>query len=352
MRIFILFLLSVLTVEAQIPTAPGGVTLMTGTQAQQIEGQKVFHSGGNQGPSLVGWSQSGASAGVIVQDANFDNPAFVIQRSGTDGDALNPVNPSPAVLILAGKETAWNQPVMKVGGCLALSGDNYLIYWGNGALSIPGGIYDNTGSTLGRPSFDPVHRQGIGEDGSMRFSYAGGTFTVPSVIVTGTLTLGSGITIIGQIQAANISGLAAVATSGAYGDLTGKPTIPTNTNQLTNGAGFITQSGSCASSGSAGIAGSLAAVPTKVISANYTLAASDNGCMLRVTAGVTITLPSLPVGFNVGVVQEGASQVTFAASGTALHQRQSYTKTAGQYAVVTLIVNDTNSYILGGDASN
>lgn len=30
--------------------------------------------------------------------------------------------------------------------------------------------------------------------------------------------------------------------SGNYNDLTNKPTIPTNTNQLTNGAGFITSS--------------------------------------------------------------------------------------------------------------
>lgn len=36
---------------------------------------------------------------------------------------------------------------------------------------------------------------------------------------------------------------ATVATSGLYADLTNKPTIPTNTNQLTNGSGFITASG-------------------------------------------------------------------------------------------------------------
>ena len=35
---------------------------------------------------------------------------------------------------------------------------------------------------------------------------------------------------------------AAVATSGSYTDLSNKPTIPTNTNQLTNGAGYITSS--------------------------------------------------------------------------------------------------------------
>lgn len=40
--------------------------------------------------------------------------------------------------------------------------------------------------------------------------------------------------------ASMITGLATVATSGSYNDLSNKPTIPTNTNQLTNGAGFIT----------------------------------------------------------------------------------------------------------------
>lgn len=42
-------------------------------------------------------------------------------------------------------------------------------------------------------------------------------------------------------QGANtITGLAAVATSGAYGDLSGTPNIPTNNSQLSNGAGYTT----------------------------------------------------------------------------------------------------------------
>ena len=42
---------------------------------------------------------------------------------------------------------------------------------------------------------------------------------------------------------ADIDNLAAVATSGAYSDLTGTPTAITNNNQLTNGAGYTTNAG-------------------------------------------------------------------------------------------------------------
>lgn len=41
---------------------------------------------------------------------------------------------------------------------------------------------------------------------------------------------------------ANASDLAAVATSGSYTDLLNKPTIPTNTSDLNNNSGFITNS--------------------------------------------------------------------------------------------------------------
>ena len=45
---------------------------------------------------------------------------------------------------------------------------------------------------------------------------------------------------------------ATVATSGSYADLTNQPTIPTNTNQLTNGAGYITTTGIASQTGNSG----------------------------------------------------------------------------------------------------
>lgn len=52
------------------------------------------------------------------------------------------------------------------------------------------------------------------------------------------LTAGSNIDITNNVV--SVTGLAAVATSGAYSDLTGTPTIPTKTSDLTNDSGFIT----------------------------------------------------------------------------------------------------------------
>ena len=51
-----------------------------------------------------------------------------------------------------------------------------------------------------------------------------------------------GLTGTQKTNAATNLGLNTVATSGAYSDLSGTPTIPSNNNQLSNGAGFITDS--------------------------------------------------------------------------------------------------------------
>jgi hypothetical protein len=88
---------------------------------------------------------------------------------------------------------------------------------------------------------------------------------------------------------------------------------------------------------------------------SYTLLLSDNGKIVTFNnaSAITVTVPSgLPVGFNCMIVQKGAGQVTLLASSTTINNRQSLTKTAGQWAVASLISTSTNVYVSGGDLAN
>lgn len=88
-------------------------------------------------------------------------------------------------------------------------------------------------------------------NGNIQATVAGNTVAVISVSglsVTGNATatnyIGNGRQLTGvvvsSIAAANVTGLANVATSGSYTDLSNRPTIPTATSNLTNDSGFIT----------------------------------------------------------------------------------------------------------------
>jgi hypothetical protein len=60
----------------------------------------------------------------------------------------------------------------------------------------------------------------------------------------------------------------------------------------------------------------------------------------------------LPIGWGCAVIQGGAGQVTIAgAGGVTVASRQSFTKTAGQYALVTLLNIGRNTFVLLGDAA-
>jgi len=72
------------------------------------------------------------------------------------------------------------------------------------------------------------------------------------------------------LTAADVGGLAPVATSGAYADLTGKPTIPSSTSELTNDSGYITASAIPVTS----VAGKTGAVT--LVKADVGLANADN----------------------------------------------------------------------------
>ncbi len=96
------------------------------------------------------------------------------------------------------------------------------------------------------------------------------------------------------------------------------------------------------------------------VGTTYTLQTTDTGKEITLNNGsaITVTLPnSLPAGFVCECCQLGAGQVTFtAAGGATLHNRQSQTKTAGQYAKISLEVTGNSGgssavYILAGDTA-
>ena len=86
-----------------------------------------------------------------------------------------------------------------------------------------------------------------------------------------------------------------------------------------------------------------------------TLAATDNGTVIVCSSGSATSISvssgaSLPAGFNCMIVQNGAGQVTFSASGTTLNARNGL-KTAGQYAMMTLVHLGSNVFVVSGDTT-
>jgi hypothetical protein len=84
----------------------------------------------------------------------------------------------------------------------------------------------------------------------------------------------------------------------------------------------------------------------------YTLVAADNGKIVTLSnaSAITLTIPTgLGAGFNCMIVQLGAGVVTLTASSTTINNRQSFTKTAGQYATVSLFAYAANTFVSAGD---
>ncbi len=84
-----------------------------------------------------------------------------------------------------------------------------------------------------------------------------------------------------------------------------------------------------------------------------TLSASDNGKVIYCTSSSAVTITtalSLGAGFSCMVIQGGAGQITFAqGTSTTLASYGSFLKTAGQYAVVSVVSPVANTFILGGN---
>lgn len=80
--------------------------------------------------------------------------------------------------------------------------------------------------------------------------------------------------------------------------------------------------------------------------ANYTATANDNRLIIifNAASAVTLTLPNtLPEGWECSVLQMGAGQVTVSAAGSPPVSRGGHTKTAGQYAMASCLVESNSN---------
>jgi hypothetical protein len=86
----------------------------------------------------------------------------------------------------------------------------------------------------------------------------------------------------------------------------------------------------------------------------YTLTSADNGKVVTLNNASAITLTintGLGDGFNCLIVQKGVGQITIAGTATRIN-RQSHTKTAGQYAVVSIVNIGSDNVIVAGDTGS
>jgi len=174
-----------------------------------------------------------------------------------------------------------------------------------------------------------------------------GSLTLPNGIVLsssntlqGIVASGTAASISGTIPASQVSGLSTVATSGAYSALSGLPAIPTNTNELVNGAGFITSSGTTAHAVTSGTASALSGTLP---------AAQVSGLSAVATTGDYSSLSGLPIiPTNTSALVNDAGFVT--ASGTTNGITLSGTSNASGKVVVSggMVVTGTTVSVTTG----
>lgn len=87
--------------------------------------------------------------------------------------------------------------------------------------------------------------------------------------------------------------------------------------------------------------------------ATYTLTGSDNGKIITFSNACTVTVPNtLFAGFNCFLLQAGAGQITIVGAGVTVNNRTAYNKTAGTYAIATILGLNATTFISSGDMSN
>ena len=176
----------------------------------------------------------------------------------------------------------------------------------------------------------------------------GGNTTFSADVTAGSITDGTATLSSGALIGATTVSASGAVTGGSVTDGTA-----TLTSGALSGVTTLSTSGNVTSSGGS-ISGFDAALNDQT-GTSYSLTSSDNGKVVTLNNGsaITLTIPSgLGDGFNCLIVQKGSGQITLSASGTTLINRQNHTKTAGQYAVVSIVNIGSDNIIVGGDTGS
>lgn len=342
---------------------------------------------------IVVSSASMPGVGGVVADGNYGDitvsgvgTVFTINPTVVSFSKIQDISTSR----LLGRTTASSGSVeqLTVGTGLSL---------GSGSLSLSSTLagfstYNTNGVICQTSASTFAGRTITGSSNRISITNGDGVSGNPTIDIAATYVGQTSITTLGTISTGSWSGSTIAVNRGGtgqtsytngqllIGNTTGntldKATLTGTSNQITvtNGAGSITLStpqniatssspqfaglgvGTSGSSGvldlgnSATLTGYLGGVDSSA-STSYPLVAGDTGRIKTFTSNspITVTVPSLSVGFNVTIIQLGTGQITLTASGTTINNRSSHTKTAGQYAVVTLACYATNTFALGGD---
>ena len=119
-------------------------------------------------------------------------------------------------------------------------------------------------------------------------------------------------------------------------------------------AAGLAVTGNVTSTGTGGSISGFDAALNNQTGTTYTLTSSDNGKVVTLNNAAAITLTiniGLGDGFNCLIVQKGVGQITIAGTATRIN-RQNHTKTAGQYAVVSIVNIGSDTIIVAGDTGS